>query len=76
MCCSPWSYKESDRTERLNNNHSTRKDVIGKLLSDLFFVTKFHCNTHTSLEKNIGPLEINRSMSKVPILCHATCPGI
>ena len=76
VCCSPWSYKELDTTERLNNNHSTRKDVIGKLLSDLFFVTKFHGNTHTSLEKNIGPLEINRSMSKVPILCPATCPGI
>ena len=66
---------KSDTTEQLNNN-STRKDVIGKLLSHLFFVTRFHCNMHTSLEKNIGPLEINRSVSKVPILCPATCPGI
>ena len=67
--------RKSDTTEQLNNN-STRKDVIGKLLSHLFFVTRFHCNMHTSLEKNIGPLEINRSVSKVPILCPATCPGI
>ena len=75
VCCSPWDHKESETTEQLNNN-STRKDVIGKLLSHLFFVTRFHCNIHTSLEKNIGPPEINHSMSKVPILCPATCPDI
>ena len=24
-CCSPWSYKESDMTQRLNNNNSRFK---------------------------------------------------
>ena len=74
VCRSPWGHKESGMTEQLNNN-SSRKYVIGKLLSHLVFVTRFHCNIHTSLEKNIGPLEINRSMSKVPILCPATSPS-
>jgi len=24
VCCSPWSYKESDKTEQLNNNKKER----------------------------------------------------
>ena len=28
-CCSPWGCKESDTTERLNNNNNTHSEVCG-----------------------------------------------
>ena len=28
MCCSPWGLKESDMTERLNNNHLLKKKTL------------------------------------------------
>ena len=30
VCCSPWGHKESDMTECLNNNKSSRFKVISK----------------------------------------------
>ena len=30
MCCSPWGLKESDLTERLNNNHLLKKNPVSK----------------------------------------------
>ena len=30
ICCSPWGCKESDTTERLNNNKNNRSEVEGR----------------------------------------------
>ena len=33
-CCSPWGHKESDMTERLNNNNNLKKYILEKDYSD------------------------------------------
>ena len=35
VCCSPWSCKESDRTERVNNNSFPRADTKYHILDGL-----------------------------------------